>query len=74
MRTGFATCKLHLNDEYKNISSRFNIVGYPGMCLENKIIPGKPCTDVANGSGDMSVCQQDQPPCPCCIVMLFLCE
>lgn len=45
--------------------------------LENKIIPFntvKSCTEVANGSGNMSVCQQDHLPCPCCLVMLFLCE
>lgn len=52
--TSFATCNLHLNDEYKNISSSFNIVGYPGMFLENKIFLG---SHVRMLQMDLGTCQ-----------------
>ena len=62
--TSFAVCGLDLNDVHRNIPSSFNPGSYSGIFLENKSIPGKPCRDVANGSGDIQCAGKITFPVP----------
>lgn len=69
--TSFAVCGLDLNVVHKHIPPSFTTGSYSGIFPHNKIIPGKPCGDVANGSGDIQGASKITFPVPatlsCCI-------